>query len=95
MKELRNQFPILDRTISDNKLVYLDSAATTQKPQVVIDAITDYYSNTNANIHRGLHTLSEESTKLWQTAHETVARFINAESYKEVVFCEMPQRGLI
>jgi cysteine desulfurase/selenocysteine lyase len=83
---IRTQFPILERNIKGNPLVYLDNAATTQKPLNVIEGIRHYYENTNANIHRGLHTLSHESTLAWEEAHKTVARFINAKSYEEIVF---------
>jgi cysteine desulfurase/selenocysteine lyase len=83
---MKEQFPILRREINGNKLVYLDNAATTQKPQTVIDAIVDFYTNHNANIHRGVHTLAEESTKMWLDTHRLVASFINARSYEEIVF---------
>ncbi len=83
---IRSQFPILNRQIHGHQLVYFDNAATSQKPQVVIDAITEYYSNHNANVHRGVHTLSDESTELYEQARQTVANFIHAETDKELLF---------
>lgn len=83
---VRNQFPILRRKVNGKPLVYLDSAATAQKPQSVIDAIRDYYSCYNANVHRGLHTLSEEATVAYEGAREKVKKFINASSDHEVIF---------
>ncbi len=79
-------FPILTRTIYGKPLVYLDNGATTQKPQCVIDAITDEYLNVNANVHRGVHYLSQEATRLYEEARETVRAFINARSSAEIVF---------
>ncbi len=78
--QIRSQFPILDRTVHGKPLVYLDNAATTQKPQVVLDAITQYYSQHNANVHRGVHALSDESTDIFLQSHERVAQFFSAES---------------
>jgi cysteine desulfurase/selenocysteine lyase len=85
-KKLRNDFPILNRQVHGKPLVYLDNAATTQKPQAVIDAEVRYYTETNANIHRGIHTLSEQATVLYEGAREKVARFIGAASPESVVF---------
>ncbi len=79
-------FPILSRTIYGKPLVYLDNGATTQKPQCVIDAITDEYLNVNANVHRGVHYLSQEATRLYEEARETVRAFINARSTTEIIF---------
>ncbi len=79
-------FPILTRTIYGKPLVYLDNGATTQKPQCVIDAITEEYLNVNANVHRGVHYLSQEATRLYEEARETVRAFINAHSTTEIVF---------
>ncbi|TFZ40206.1 cysteine desulfurase [Soehngenia longivitae] len=81
-----NDFPILERKINGNRLVYLDNAATTQKPRNVIDAISDYYNNHNANPHRGAYTLSVEATSLYDSAKETVKKFINANSKDEIIF---------
>ena len=81
-----SNFPILQRKINGKRLVYLDNAATTQKPQSVISAISDYYENHNANVHRGIYTISEEATDLFERAREKVARFINANSAEEIIF---------
>ena len=83
---IREAFPILSREVHGHPLVYLDNAATTQKPQSVIDALSSYYSTMNANIHRGLHTLAEDATVAYEDVRKQVARFINAGSHREVVF---------
>lgn len=83
--KIRQDFPILHRTVHDKPLVYLDNAATTQKPWQVIDALTDYYTRYNANIQRGLHTLAEEATAAYEAVRERTARFIGAAT-KEIVF---------
>ena len=83
---IREAFPILSREVHGHPLVYLDNAATTQKPQSVIDALSSYYSTMNANIHRGLHTLAEEATAAYEDVRKQVATFINAGSHREVVF---------
>ena len=83
---IREQFPILAREVHGQPLVYLDNAATTQKPQSVIDALTGYYSTMNANIHRGLHTLAEEATTAYEDVRKQVAAFIGAASHREVIF---------
>lgn len=83
---IREQFPILKREIDGNPLVYLDNAATTQKPQAVIDAIVSYYTHSNSNVHRGVHTLADEATKLYENARELIANFINAQHSKEVIW---------
>ncbi len=84
--KIRADFPILQRQINGKQLVYLDNAATSQKPVQVIRALTNYYENTNANIHRGIHTLSEEATIAYEGARETIARFIDAPETKSVIF---------
>lgn len=84
--DIKKDFPILQRVINNQPLVYLDNAATSQKPQAVIDALVDYYTNHNANVHRGLHTLSEEATQLYEDAREAVAHFINANLPAEIAF---------
>jgi cysteine desulfurase/selenocysteine lyase len=86
VEKLRADFPILERQVHDKPLVYLDSAATSQKPRQVIEAITRYYSETNANIHRGIHTLAEEATSAYERTRQRVARFIGAKNVKSVVF---------
>ena len=86
-KNLRKDFPILKRTVRDNKpLVYLDNASTTQKPNQVIDAITDYYQNHNANIHRAVYALAEESTEAYETARDKIANFVNVKNRQEIIF---------
>lgn len=84
--EIKKQFPILQRQIDGNPLVYLDNAATTQKPQAVLDALSHYYTHCNSNVHRGAHTLADEATRLYEAAREKVARFINAYDKKEVIW---------
>ena len=86
VSRLRKDFPILGRTVHGKPLVYLDNAATTQKPQQVIDALVAYYSRSNANIHRGIHTLAEEATALYEAVRERTARFIHAPSERSIVF---------
>lgn len=87
VKALRVDFPILAEEIAPGvPLVYLDNAATTQKPNVVIDAVTNYYRHDNANIHRGIHTLAERATAAYESARSRVASFINAGSVKEIIF---------
>ncbi|HEV8661341.1 MAG TPA: cysteine desulfurase [Thermoanaerobaculia bacterium] len=83
---IRRDFPILSRTVRGKPLVYLDNAATTQKPQLVIDRLVRYYSDENSNVHRGVHYLSEIATAAYEEARTTVKRFINARSEKEIVF---------
>ena len=85
IQEIRQDFPILKRRIHDKSLAYLDNAATSQKPRQVIQAITDYYQKHNANVHRGVHTLSDEATTLYEQAREKVATFIGANP-KELIF---------
>lgn len=86
VSQIRKDFPILKRKINGKPLIYLDNAATTQKPQAVIDAIVDYYTNHNANIHRGIHTLAEEATGLYESARKKIADFFGAKSEKEIIF---------
>ncbi len=86
VEAIRRDFPILARQVRGKRLVYLDNAATTQKPQAMIDRIVRYYSEENSNVHRGVHYLSELATMEYENARETVQRFINAASIKEIVF---------
>jgi cysteine desulfurase/selenocysteine lyase len=86
VEAVRRDFPILQRTVYDKPLVYLDNAASAQKPQVVIDAVTTAYGSEYANVHRGLHWLSNLATEKYEDARETVRRFINADSVEEVIF---------
>ncbi len=84
--EARTDFPILPTEINDHPLVYLDNAATTQKPWAVIDSLRDYYAFSNSNVHRGGHTLAVRATEMYEAAREKVARFINAAHTHEVIF---------
>jgi cysteine desulfurase/selenocysteine lyase len=86
VERIRRDFPILDQTIHGHKLVYLDNAATSQKPRAVIDAIVHYYEHLNANIHRGVHTLSVRATEAHDEARETVRHFIQAADASEIIF---------
>jgi cysteine desulfurase / selenocysteine lyase len=83
---IRADFPILQRQVNGRPLIYLDNAATTQKPRQVIDALVDFYTTTNANVHRGVHTLSVESTDMYEAARERVGRFVGARSPEELIF---------
>ena len=86
INKVREDFPILSRTVYNKPLVYLDNAATTQKPLCVLDAMREEYLNVNANVHRGVHYLSQQATDLHEAARETVRRFINARTTQEIVF---------
>ena len=86
INKVRADFPILSRTVYDKPLVYLDNAATTQKPLCVLDAMRDEYLNVNANVHRGVHYLSQQATDLHEAARETVRKFINAPKVEEIIF---------
>ncbi|MDX8411527.1 MAG: aminotransferase class V-fold PLP-dependent enzyme, partial [Mariprofundaceae bacterium] len=86
VQAIREDFPILHQQVYGQPLVYLDNAATTQKPRCVIDAVRDYYENSNANVHRGVHFLSERATADYEAARETLRCFINACSTREIVF---------
>jgi cysteine desulfurase / selenocysteine lyase len=91
---IRKHFPALNREVKGKPLVYFDNAATTQKPQVVIDALVDYYSNYNANIHRGIHTLAEEATAAFEATRDTAQQFINAESREQIIFTGGTTEGI-
>lgn len=86
IEKIRKQFPIFKQTVNGKPLVYFDNGATSQKPQMVIDAISNYYSSQNANIHRGVHFLSQEATTLYEQAREKVRSFINAKHPHEIIF---------
>ncbi len=86
VQALRNDFPILSQTVRGKPLVYLDNAATTQKPQCVIDAISDFYQNNYSNVHRGVHTLSEQATVAYENVRKKVQKHFNAASEKEIIF---------
>ena len=86
IQKIREDFPILSRTVYGKPLVYFDNGATTQKPRLVVDALVDEYYSVNANVHRGVHYLSQQATELHEASRETVRQFINARSTSEVVF---------
>ena len=86
IQNIRADFPILSREVYGKPLIYFDNGATTQKPRCVVDAITDEYYSVNANVHRGVHFLSQRATELHEASRETVRRFINARSTNEIVF---------
>jgi cysteine desulfurase/selenocysteine lyase len=94
VEQIRKDFPILSRTINGKPLVYLDSAATTQKPNAVIDAISNFYRQNNANIHRGVYALAEESTEMYELARRRTAKFINAPSSGSVIFTRSTTEGI-
>ena len=87
INKIRNDFPILTQILNGNGLVYLDNAATNQKPQCVIDAIVNYYKTSNANVHRGVHTLSERATEQYEAARTACQQFINAAAVEEIIYC--------
>ena len=91
---IRQQFPALNRLVKGHPLVYFDNAATSQKPQVVIDALVDYYTNYNANVHRGIHTLAEEATAAFEASRDTARQFINAASREEIIFTRGTTEGI-
>ena len=93
-KDIRKDFPILTRTVNDEPLVYLDNAATTQKPESVIRCMEEYYRNYNANIHRGVHTLAQLATDAYEASRQKVQTFINASSIKEVLFTRGTTTGI-
>ncbi|MBQ2097891.1 MAG: aminotransferase class V-fold PLP-dependent enzyme, partial [Bacteroidales bacterium] len=86
INKIRQDFPILNQQIYGHPLVYLDNAATTQKPQCVLDSIIRFYTTYNSNIHRGVHYLSEKATEIYEQARQKVMQFINAKSRTEIVF---------
>ena len=91
---IRRQFPVLSREVKGKSLIYFDNAATAQKPQVVIDALVNYYTGYNANIHRGIHTLAEEATAAYEATRDAVTRFINASAREEVIFTRGTTEGI-
>ena len=92
--KIRDQFPILNKKINNHQLVYFDNAATTQKPKKVINAINEYYSEYNANIHRGIHTLAEKATNEYEKTRKSVSQFINSKSEKEIIFTRGTTEGI-
>ncbi len=94
IQRIRQDFPILDRKVYGKPLVYLDNGATTQKPRIVVDAITDEYYSVNANVHRGVHYLSQQATELHESSRETVRHYINARSTNEIIFTRGTTEGI-
>ncbi|MCE2078647.1 cysteine desulfurase [Streptococcus thermophilus] len=92
--KIRQDFAILDQVVNDEPLVYLDNAATTQKPQVVLDTLMAYYCEENANVHRGVHTLAERATAAYEASREKIRQFISAKSTKEILFTRGTTTGL-
>jgi cysteine desulfurase/selenocysteine lyase len=92
--KIRKQFPVLNQQVNGHSLVYLDNAATTQKPQMVIDALVHYYTHDNANIHRGIHTLAERATKAYEATREAARAFTNAASTEEIIFTKGVTDGI-
>src|SRR5256885_9311133 len=91
---IRADFPILQRLVNGRPLIYLDNAASSQKPRQVIDSLVNFYTTINANVHRGVHTLSVEATDAYEAARERVGRFVNAEHSDEIVFIRNTTEGL-
>ncbi len=94
VEEIRKDFPILGREVYGRPLVYLDNGATTQKPRAVVEAMDDEYYNVNANVHRGVHFLSQQATELHEAARESVRRFLNARSTSEIIFTRGTTEGI-
>ncbi|PWU00235.1 MAG: cysteine desulfurase CsdA [Bacteroidetes bacterium] len=94
VEAIRKEFPILERLVKGKPLIYLDNAATSQKPQSVIDALTEYYSGYNANIHRGIHTLAEEATAAFERSRDTARDFIGANVREEIIFTRGTTEGI-
>src|SRR6185369_11172051 len=91
---VRKDFPILDQKVHGQPLIYFDNAATTQKPQRVIDTLRHYYEHDNANVHRGIHELSNRATAAFEAARDRTARFINARSSSEIIFTSGTTEGI-
>lgn len=94
IENIRSQFPILQREINKSPLIYLDNAASSQKPKMVIDTIANYYENFNANVHRGIHTISQEATVMMENSREKVREFINAQNANEIIFTKGTTEGI-
>ncbi len=92
--DFRSDFPLLSNQANGHPIAYLDNAATSQKPQVVLDAISNFYTKTNANVHRGVYRMAEESTALYEAGRETVRQFLNASSVEEIIFTHGTTEGL-
>jgi len=94
IQQIRSQFPILNREVNGNPLVYLDNGATSQKPKVVLDVLDEYYEKYNANVHRGIHTLSQEATDLMEESRRKIQKFINAKHDYEIIFTRGTTEGI-
>src|ERR1700728_5413563 len=94
VERIRRDFPILSRTVHGKPLVYLDSAASSQRPLAVIRAVDDYETRSHANVHRGVHALSQEATAAFEGARERVRRFLNARSTREIIFTRGTTEGI-
>ena len=94
LKSIKKDFPILNRIVGHKKLVYLDNAATSQKPKQVIEAMSEFYLNNNSNIHRGLHTLSEEASEMYENSRENISQFFGAKSPQEIIFTSGTTEGV-
>ncbi|MEC9320387.1 MAG: aminotransferase class V-fold PLP-dependent enzyme, partial [Pseudomonadota bacterium] len=93
VEQIRAQFPVLQEQANGQPLVYLDNAATTQKPQAVIDALVEYYSTYNSNVHRGAHFLSDKATRRYEEARQVVAQYLNASRTEEVIWTSGTTEG--
>ena len=94
IKNIRQDFPILNRKVNGKPLIYFDNAATSQTPQQVIDVIVDYYSNYNANIHRGVHALSQEATDAYEQARVKIQKHFNAKYAHEIIYTSGTTHGI-
>lgn len=94
LENIRAQFPILEREVNGNPLIYFDNAATSHKPKIVLDAIDNYYEKFNSNVHRGIHTISQEATVMMENAREKIRNFINAKQAHEVLFTKGTTEGI-
>jgi cysteine desulfurase / selenocysteine lyase len=94
IQQIRSQFPILDREVNGQPLIYLDNGATSQKPKVVLDILDEYYEKYNANVHRGIHTLSQEATDLMEESRRKIQKFIHAEHDHEIIFTRGTTEGI-
>jgi len=94
VREIREQFPALRRLVYNKNLIYFDNGATSQKPQVVLDAINKYYSKDNANIHRGVHYMSKKATTEFEEARKIIQRYINAKKSEEIIFTKGTTDGI-
>src|SRR6187401_3853686 len=86
VEAIRKEFPVLHQQVNGRNLVYLDNAATSQKPKIVIQSLVDYYQGYNANIHRGIHTLAEKATRAFEATRDSARAFLNAASREEIIF---------